>query len=239
MAAEVQAQAHEQELYLLNKRDEEESARLDEQHEFIVKVTGGSPINESIPRENLFAVADVGTGTGIWLRDVSELLKREEASAAEKRPRYYRGFDVSPDQFPSDADAGARNIHFSVQNILEPFPDKHRNRYDLVNVRLMVVALREVDYRAVVANLVTLLKVNVARHDYGSLAHPQPEIGQRWVLQIVRAMVTVLLLCSGGASDEEVARRETEGMIGELEGLFANGVLPDVRCGVVVGQKGQ
>lgn len=79
--------------------------------------------------------------------------------------------------------------------------------------------------------------VNVARHNYGSLAHPQPEMGQRWILQIVRAMVAVLLLRAGGARNEEAARRETEGMIGELEGLFANGVLPDVRFGVVVGQK--
>lgn len=37
--------------------------RLNDQHEFITDVTGGL-IHESIPRDKLSVVADIGTGTG-------------------------------------------------------------------------------------------------------------------------------------------------------------------------------
>ncbi|KAL1986735.1 hypothetical protein VTN96DRAFT_5600 [Rasamsonia emersonii] len=140
----------EKEIYLL-KRDKDESARLDEQHTFFVDVIGGSPIHASISKDRLFAVADIATGTGIWLKHVSELLTKE---APSDRSRYYQGFDISPAQFP----ANAGDIHFSVQDVLEPFPPEHMNRYDLVHVRFLAGAIRQADYKAVVANLVALLK---------------------------------------------------------------------------------
>lgn len=37
---------------------------LDFQHDFLVTVTGGSPIHESIPKDRLYSIADVATGTG-------------------------------------------------------------------------------------------------------------------------------------------------------------------------------
>lgn len=84
-----------EEIYLL-KRDKKESARyviylgssctnlenqttdmvyiiyyrLDEQHAFVVDVTGGSPIHASIPKDGLFSVADIATGTG-YVADLS------------------------------------------------------------------------------------------------------------------------------------------------------------------------
>jgi hypothetical protein len=71
-------------------------------------------------------------------------------------PRYYHGFDISPGQFPDSGD-----IHFSVQDVREPFPPEHRNRYDLVHVRALVGGLKEVEYKDVVANLVTLLSKSI------------------------------------------------------------------------------
>jgi hypothetical protein len=38
--------------------------RLNEQHGFLVDLIGGSPIHASIPKDRLFAVADIATGTG-------------------------------------------------------------------------------------------------------------------------------------------------------------------------------
>jgi reverse gyrase len=70
---------------------------------------------------------------------------------------------VSSAQFPSDAG----DIHFSIQDILKPFPTDHLNRYDLVHVRFLAAAIREADYKAVVANLVTLLSKNI--HTLGTL----------------------------------------------------------------------
>ncbi|KAL5693812.1 hypothetical protein EMGR_004340 [Emarellia grisea] len=54
--------------------------------------------------------------------------------------------------------AQRHEIQLTVQDILQPFPQEHRGRYDLVHVRLLVGALKEVDYPRAVRNLYDLLK---------------------------------------------------------------------------------
>jgi hypothetical protein len=49
------------------------------------------------------------------------------------------------------------NITFHHQNLLEPFPDEYIGDYDVVNVRVMVVALSSDEWEPAVRNLMTLL----------------------------------------------------------------------------------
>ncbi|KUL91145.1 hypothetical protein ZTR_00834 [Talaromyces verruculosus] len=140
------------EFYLLS-RDRDESQRLDSQHYFLRELCGGKLIHKSITAERIFSVADVATGTGVWLRDVQSYL---DTTYPIGNKRYYHGFDISDEQLPKDRGDGS--IHFSLQNCLEPFPLEHHGRYDLVHVRLLVAALKESEYKTAVANIATLLK---------------------------------------------------------------------------------
>ncbi|KAH8704218.1 putative LaeA-like methyltransferase [Talaromyces proteolyticus] len=135
--------------YILN-RDATESTRLDEQHTLLTELAGGSPIHSRIAIDNIHAIADIATGTGVWLKHICTLLK----DIPTDRPRYFHGFDISDSQFPREH-AG---IHFSVQDITKPFSDAHLNRYDLVHVRLLFCGLKKSEYEIAVANLMTLLK---------------------------------------------------------------------------------
>lgn len=118
-------------------------------------VIGGTPIHPSIPTANIRSIADAATGTGIWLVDAAQTLHNHH-------PRHtlsLHGFDISPAQFPfSSLKAQRHEIQLTVQDILQPFPQEHRGRYDLVHVRLLVGALKEVDYPRAVRNLYDLLK---------------------------------------------------------------------------------
>ncbi|KAJ6119067.1 hypothetical protein N7471_013018 [Penicillium samsonianum] len=129
-------------------RNKKESERLDAQHNVLSKVTEKLLIHPSIPTEGVLSVADVGTGTGIWLKDVSKVLEKTNTNS------YYHGFDISADQFPENPG----NFKFSVQDITLPFPKEHWNRYDVVHVRLLVAALEETDYRTAISNLSAILK---------------------------------------------------------------------------------
>ncbi|KAF9883356.1 hypothetical protein FE257_003572 [Aspergillus nanangensis] len=129
-------------------RDQQESERLDAQHKLLSKITDNTLIDPSIPPKNVLSVADIGTGTGIWLTDVSQVLDKTNTSC------YYHGFDISADQFPKSPG----NIEFSVQDITLPFPKEHWNRYDMVHVRLLVVALEESDYKTAISNISSILK---------------------------------------------------------------------------------
>ncbi|KAJ5657895.1 uncharacterized protein N7484_001544 [Penicillium longicatenatum] len=93
-------------------------------------------------------IADVGTGTGIWLSDLADALPKT---------CQLDGFDLSDAMFPSK-DALPDNITFHHQNLLVPFPDEYLEKYDVVNVRVMVVALSSNEWEPAVRNMMTLLK---------------------------------------------------------------------------------
>ena len=61
--------------------------------------------------------------------------------------------------------ARPENITFHHQNFLEPFPDEYLGAYDVVNVRLMVVALSYDEWEPAVHNLMTLLSTNPPSSD--------------------------------------------------------------------------
>ena len=58
--------------------------------------------------------------------------------------------------FP-DKDVLPENINFHHQNLLLPFPDEYLGQYDVVNVRVMVVALSSHEWEPAVRNMMTLL----------------------------------------------------------------------------------
>ncbi len=136
------------EAYMLT-RDQDESRRLDIQHMFMRQLAHGSLIQPSIPRSELRTVADVATGTGVWLREAAQELTTSHEMIS------YTGFDISAEQFPKDHIPG---VSFIVQNVVEPFPPEYHGRYDLVNVRLLSYALKAQDLEISVKNIIQILR---------------------------------------------------------------------------------
>ncbi|KAJ5301051.1 uncharacterized protein N7443_006053 [Penicillium atrosanguineum] len=95
-------------------------------------------------------IADIATGTGIWLNEVQTTL----GDIPVNKSRYYHGFDISDAQFPFSTE----EVQYSIQDALSPFPAQHLNRYDLVHVRLLVGAIQASDFEVIVANLMKLLR---------------------------------------------------------------------------------
>ncbi|EEP78035.1 predicted protein [Uncinocarpus reesii 1704] len=140
---------NEPEVYMF-RRDEPESQRLNHQHALLAKFSHRELLHRSIDRSKIVNVADIATGTGIWLQDLSSLLKNVPGTG----PRYYHGFDISPSQFPPDEE----NIKFTVHDTLKPFPKEHWARYDVVHVRLVFLAIKECDIMTALHNMTQLLK---------------------------------------------------------------------------------
>lgn len=98
-------------------------------------------------------MADVGAGTGIWLRDVASQLSTIPTLKGE--PRSFHGFDISDAQFPVNPPS---NMRFTVQDILQPFPEEERGKYDLVQARFLILALKAKEIETAVRNLTQLLR---------------------------------------------------------------------------------
>ncbi|KAK3389794.1 hypothetical protein B0H63DRAFT_537879 [Podospora didyma] len=122
--------------------------RLDEQHIFTTK-TLGFLIHPNIPHASSHAkIADVGTGTGIWLLDFAKTVP----STCQ-----LTGFDATPSSFPPP-DTLPPNVVFKLQDMHLPFSEEEVGTYDVVAVRFVSSATTRTEWASTVTNLMTLLK---------------------------------------------------------------------------------
>lgn len=133
-------------------RDSTESERLDSQHEYMRDLGHGHLIHPAIKTANIRAIADIGTGTGIWLRETAQQLAE---SRPNNGPIEFVGFDISPQQFPKQ---NPPNVDLVVHDIVSPFPHEYQEKFDLVHVRLLTYALKADDLESAVKNAVSLIR---------------------------------------------------------------------------------
>lgn len=119
-----------QDTYTGLTRDQEESQRLNLQHDLYIKSTGfhlHPRIAATLPADA--HIAEVATGTGIWLRSLA-------AASSQSSPRWkFTGFDLSSEQFPSEPER--KGVNFRILDILKPPPEEERGKYDVVHIRLL------------------------------------------------------------------------------------------------------
>ena len=129
-------------------------------HDFMLALSSGHLIHPSIKCTSFHAVADVATGTGIWLRDVaaSSIFTNKANDKASKTT--FVGFDISSRQFPSPNDL-APEIKFVIHDMVEVFPTEYHGMFDLVNVRLVSYALKARDLKSLVFNVSQLLRKSI------------------------------------------------------------------------------
>ncbi|KAM0247132.1 hypothetical protein ACHAP5_004211 [Fusarium lateritium] len=132
------------------------------------------------------AVADVGTGTGIWLRDF--------AAEVDKGSRL-DGFDIDQSKFLPPEDLPS-NVKLSFGDAFKPIPAELVGQYDLVHVRLLMVALKTGDWEPVARNLMSLLRPGgyILWDETGFTkfnATPITEAYQKWISTDVRYGLSV------------------------------------------------
>ncbi|TEA19692.1 N-methyltransferase tcpN [Colletotrichum sidae] len=93
-------------------------------------------------------VAEVATGTGVWLRELAAQLP----ASAE-----LRGIDMDATKFPPASELPP-NMSMTKHNALRPFPEDMRGTFDVVHVRLIVLGMKKGDWEVVAEHLHTLLR---------------------------------------------------------------------------------
>ncbi|MCJ1377687.1 hypothetical protein MMC17_000783 [Xylographa soralifera] len=117
------------------QRNPEEVERLNAQSYFLRAFFNGQLIHPSIPRDGLQAIADVGTGTGVWMEEVQQ----EFAATNIGRNVQFTGFDISGALFPRQKRPGQT---FVIHDAVEPFPDKYHEKFDLVHLRFLSYGIK-------------------------------------------------------------------------------------------------
>lgn len=128
-----------------------EEDRLDSQHNLFKDITGGlmpDHLRQYLESKGpSVSIADFGTGTGVWLKDLAPSLP----STAK-----LDGFDFDTSKFP-DKSALPSNVCLQFGDVLEPIPAELHGKYDLVHVRLLMFALKVEQWSSAASNLSKLL----------------------------------------------------------------------------------
>ena len=132
--------------YMLeHSRDFIEACRLNLQF-YLWKDALKFNIHPSIPITKDSAIADVATGTGIWLVEVARELPAANLD----------GFDIDITQAPHQQWLPS-NVTLRHWNIFEDLPTDLIGKYDLVHVRLLVLVI-ERDPRSIIRKFLQMLK---------------------------------------------------------------------------------
>ena len=91
-------------------------------------------------------IADVGTGTGSYLIELSKALLKTYS---------FDGFDVSSTQFRKELPG---NVALHVQDVRTDFPPEFHGKFDAVHLRLLVCGLDKNDWVVATQKLIPLLK---------------------------------------------------------------------------------
>ncbi|CAI6335751.1 unnamed protein product [Periconia digitata] len=93
-------------------------------------------------------IADVGTGTGIWL---SELSKTSPST------HQFFGYDISDAQFLPSSSLPS-NVTLSLGDFKKPFPSELHGKFDVVNIRLIIISMGPGIWESTLRHVVQLLK---------------------------------------------------------------------------------
>ncbi|KAL7912417.1 S-adenosyl-L-methionine-dependent methyltransferase [Trichoderma velutinum] len=93
-------------------------------------------------------IAEIGTGTGIWLLDV----------ASQCAPTVQLdGFDISDNQFPHNS-ALPKNVTLSIMDAFDQVPEDLVGKYDVVHMRLWSCIVRNNETNHLIHHATQLLK---------------------------------------------------------------------------------
>lgn len=127
-----------------------EFVRPNSHHVFLWALAHKHLIHPSIDQSKLRTIADIGTGTGVWLQEV--------AKESSQNPTDLVGFDISSDQFPaSENQTTLRRVRYVTHDIVQRFPAEYYGYFDLVHVRLLTYAIKEFDVQRAVENVVEII----------------------------------------------------------------------------------
>ena len=104
-------------------------------------------IHPSVPVQERSSIADVGTGTAIWMIDVARQLPEAQIV----------GFDVDLTQAPHSQWL-PHNVTLRSWDVFEDPPSDLIGKYDIVHVRLLVLVIPDGKPQSVLRNLFKLLK---------------------------------------------------------------------------------
>jgi SAM-dependent methyltransferase len=104
-------------------------------------------------------ILDAATGSGAWIMDVARLSNAQANILSTATPMSFKLFacDISSEKFPSCAITEPLGIQFFIQDVTKPFPEEMENKFDVVNMSMLSLALTEDGWNTAFRNVYDVL----------------------------------------------------------------------------------
>ncbi|KAF5013031.1 hypothetical protein FDECE_925 [Fusarium decemcellulare] len=132
---------------LIFSQDISDSLRLDAQH-LLWRLHNGYALHPGINKTDHMSIADIGTGTGIWLFDLAQELPKTAT---------LHGYDTSVNRYPS-RDLWPENVELDLMDSLHDLPERLVGKYDVVHMRMWAGTLKTQDVDVLIRNAIKLLR---------------------------------------------------------------------------------
>ncbi|KAF9458397.1 hypothetical protein BDZ94DRAFT_1313356 [Collybia nuda] len=138
--------------HYLFKNNASDSHRLDKQYLLFQKCFDRGPVTlaGSLKKDRVNKVLDVAAGSLAWALDVAR-------SADSSKIQLY-ACDITPDNFPPTSVTNALSITTFVHDVTRPFPEDMIGQFDVVNMRLLMYALSEDQWKKALNNIYDVLR---------------------------------------------------------------------------------
>lgn len=146
-------------------RSDAEVQRLNRQHQAILR-TCGCFAHPSLGDLSQFRIIlDSACGTAAWANDI---LAGDAMGAVAKLSDnvVVEGSDISDRLFPDNAERHPKLGELYVHDIRQPFPPQKRERYDLINQRLLAAALNREEWPVALGHLFSALSTSYSSAVY-------------------------------------------------------------------------
>ncbi|KAG2421785.1 hypothetical protein HFD88_005761 [Aspergillus terreus] len=123
------------------------SVRLDAQH-LLWRLHTGYLLHPRVPVRDNMKIAELGTGTGVWLLEAEKHLPPTTQ---------LHGFDISDEQFPQKEQCPP-NVRFDIMDSFVDPPASRIGQYDVVHLRMWASNFRDKDLAPILRHVMKLLK---------------------------------------------------------------------------------
>ncbi|KAF9455846.1 hypothetical protein BDZ94DRAFT_1230476 [Collybia nuda] len=136
----------------LFRGNETERHRLDNQYRVIQKCFDKGPVtlSGSLHEGRVNKVLDIAAGSLAWTMDVAR-------SVEPSKVELY-ACDISSDSFPHKSVIDMFGITTFIHDVTKPFPEGMRGQFDVVNMRLLLYALTEGEWKLALKNVHDVIK---------------------------------------------------------------------------------
>lgn len=112
-----------------------------------------SIVPDVVDPSSISTVLDAAAGTLVWSRDFATIPEIKPRISSPSNPVKLYACDLTAEKFPPKPIVDALGIQLFLHDVTKPFPEEMTGMFDLVNMKLLILALSKDGWLNALSNI--------------------------------------------------------------------------------------